>query len=394
MTTASTNNVSGRLSAGSNTALTFTPFPRKRKIFGRDPNSRISEDNSADGLSNSLSSRFPLVKTDFVRWCIKHFNDNCVKFLQNNDPESLISKEKEWRVLRNHYVKKSSREELATIDPSRIEEQIFLQKNSCPPSLLLFHPFEPHLIVAERESFSLWLCDNIQSNSPFIGGYNQSTPCLLGTFSNANTSSTRITSAQLVNPHDISILLLSCDDASVRAWKIHTLQQDNSPPQLVTAFQIFADMYPLAKASGTLIKWNQNSCHLIGAGEYKVIRIWDAEKESVLMDINSHAESSVTSLTSDGSNLICAGFQDGVIRVFDQRLSSSDAKILTFRDHNSAIVNSHLYADTAKHVNILSASTDGVVKFWDKRLPSAIKTISIPQGITAMDVHSEADVFA
>ncbi|XP_074601367.1 regulatory associated protein of MTOR complex 1 isoform X2 [Brevipalpus obovatus] len=389
---------SGRASTGSHSSHhlqypSVLTLSRKRKIFGREPNSKISEDNSTDE-SNQLSYRMPLVKTEFVTWCIKYFNDNCVKYLQNIDPESCSSKEKEWRMLRNYYARKAYKEESVVLDPSRIEEEIIIQKNSSIPSLMLFHPYEPHLIVAERESFSVWLWDNPQNNSPYYGGYPQPAPSLLGTFSNANTSRSSITSCQLVNPHDISILLLACDDGSVRAWKIHTLQQDNSPPQLVTAFQIFDDIVSLGKPSKTYIQWNQASCHLLGAGEHKVIRIWDAERESRVRDISTGAECSVTSLSSDGAYYVCAGFQDGTIRIFDKRSSPLESRILTFRDHSNRIVNTHLYPDNQKHVNVLSASVEGVVKFWDKRLTTAIKTLNVGQGIASMSVHPEDDVFA
>ncbi|XP_015791630.1 regulatory-associated protein of mTOR isoform X2 [Tetranychus urticae] len=403
----STNNfVHGRHSIGgtgypSHAQFTsfLTPYSRKRKIFGREPNIRISEDNSmtTDDQNNAsaITYRSPLVKTDFIGWCIKYFNDHCVKYLENSDPESASNAEKEWRLMRNFYVRRAAVDELSTTDPTRTVEQIFLQKNSSVPSLIQFHPYEPHLIIAERESFSVWTWDS-NSNNNFGYSSGHSTPGLLGTFSNANSYTSRITSSQLVNSHDITILLLACDDGNVKAWKIHSLQQDNSPPQLVTAFQILNELTrpPGSKGgSGTKIYWNQKSCHLIGAGDSKTIRIWDSEREAMLRDLPTGADCSVTSLSSDGA-IICAGCQDGTIRLFDERCSPNDTRILTFRDHSKWIVSAHLYPDNQKHVNVLSASTEGIVKFWDKRIPTAIKTINVAQGLTSMAVHPEADVFA
>ncbi|XP_053210164.1 regulatory-associated protein of mTOR-like isoform X3 [Panonychus citri] len=378
----------------------LTPYSRKRKIFGREPNIRISEDNTitSDDLNNTsaITYRSPLVKTDFIGWCIKFFNENCVKYLESSDPESASNEEKEWRLTRNYHVRRNAVDELSTTDPSRTEEQIFLQKNSSVPSLIQFHPYEPHLIVAERESFSVWTWDTSSNNNyGYNSGYNTSS-ALLGTFSNANSFKSRISSSQLVNSHDITILLLACDDGNVKAWKLHSLQQDNSPPQLVTAFQILDELTrsPGSKGgSGIRIHWNQESRHLIGAGDSKMIRIWDSEKEARLRDLPTGADCSVTSLSSDGS-IICAGCQDGTIRLFDERCSPNDTRILTFREHAKWVVNAHLYPDNQKHVNVLSASTEGIVKFWDKRSPSAIKTIAVSQGLTSMAIHPEADVFA
>lgn len=367
----------------------LTPYQRKRKIFGRGPN-KINEDSNHDEAAPI--PRAPLVKTDYIEWCIKNFSEYCMKFLESSDPESTSHHEREWRTIRNYHLKKEAKEELSKMDPCKINEQVFLEKHTSVPCLLKFHPYEPHLIVAEKESFSVWLWEN-QNNLTYNCGY--VAPHLLGTFSNLNSSSNRITSLQLVNPHDITTLMLACDDGSVRAWRIHNIQDINPPqPQLVTAFQIFSESSMSQKAAGTLIEWNQALCELYAAGDSKVIRIWDPEKEMKVGDIPTGVDCSITSLSTDGANLICAGCQFGNVRIYDKRVAHNDSRVLTFRDHCNWITNAYIYPENAKHFHVISGSLSGDVKFWDKRLSNAIKTINVSQGMTTMSVHPEADIFA
>ncbi|RWS30053.1 regulatory-associated protein of mTOR-like protein [Leptotrombidium deliense] len=367
----------------------LTPYSRKRKIFGREPSVVISEDGIVD---DGVSQRAPLVSTEFVAWSAKYFSEPVVPLTVDSDTESSAHHQREWRTIRNFYTRNTAKDELLRVDASRTEDQIFLQKNPNLPNLMMFHAYEPYVIVAERDSFSVWHWD-----SQNIFGYNSKfgTPALLGTYSNHNPSPTRISSMELINAHDETILMLACDDGSVRLWKIHSIQEEKYRPELVSAFVVFSDMQPSPKSSGTVTYWNQDHCQLIAGGDSKILRIWDSTKEMRVRDIVTGSDSCVTHISTDGNHLICAGCQDGSIRIFDQRVVNTDSRVITFREHNNWIVNAHLYADNEKHINVISGSIAGDVRFWDKRLPtSSVKTILVAQGMTAMSVHPEADVFA
>ncbi|RWS11751.1 Regulatory-associated protein of mTOR-like protein [Dinothrombium tinctorium] len=362
----------------------FTPYSRKRKIFGREPNVVITEDGTVE---DSTSPRSPLVSTDFVAWSAKYFSEPIVPLSIDSDTESSAHHEREWRTIRNVYMRNLAKEELCRLDASRIEEQIFLQKSPNQPLLTVFHPYDPHLIVAGRETFSFWLWD---AQTPIGYPSRLTPPTLLGVYGNLNSPPTKITSLELVNAHDETLLLLACDDGTVRVWNIHGIE--DGYPQLVTAFVIFNDL-PL-KSPGVVTHWNQETCQLIAGGDPKLLRIWDSTTEMRVRDIVTGCDSFVTHISTDGGHLICAGCQDGSIRIFDQRIVNTDCRVITFREHSSAIVNTYLFPDNEKHINVISGSCAGDVRFWDKRLTSSVKTINIAQGIDAMTVHPEADVFA
>lgn len=357
-------------------------FTRKRTLFGREPS--ITEDETID--DSSSASRSPLVSTAFVNWCAKHFCVPVLK-LKVEDHESDSYKQKEWRTLRNNEIRTTAKSALRMIDPSRVDDRIFQQRNVNVPRLLTFHPYDPHLIVSEKNSFSVWSWDNPVDYRIVSSPY----PALLGCHMNhSSTSNSRISSAHLVNPHDLSLLMIGSDDGSIKVWKDYNVEK--SHPKLVTAFQVFGDTVVTKK--DIISHWEQESCQLFAAGEPRVIRIWDSCRELKVQDMNTGADCSITSLSSDDEHLVCAGCQDGSIRIFDKRLNSNECRVLTFREHTRKIVKAHIFPGHEKHVSVISGSEDGDVRFWDKRILSSVKHMKIGNDLTSMDVHSDADVFA
>ena len=359
----------------------FTPYTRKRTIFGREPS--ISEEDRQSVEEPSQSTRPPIVTTEFVDWCAKYFCN--VSYSSNSsDTESEAYQQREWRISRNLKLKDSVQDEVKRIgDASRIEERLFQQRNTNSPLKTAFHPYESQLYVAEKDTYSVWGLDSSLSDR-----YNSGYPTLLSNNSNLNSIGSRITSMQLINPHDNSLLMLGSDDGAVKVWSAC----DRAKPKLVTAFHIFSEMQPNIKNTGLLLHWNQESCQLAAGGEPKAIKIWDARSERKTQEININVDGGITALCGDEMHLICAGCKDGTVRVFDKRIHES--KIMTFREHGSNIVHAHIFSENDKHVSVISGSSNGEIRFWDKRILSSIKNMQISQTLTAMSVHSAADVFA
>lgn len=371
----------------------ITPYSRKRYIFGREPSvSEKSQDGNADDISNC--QREPLISTSFVEWCTKHFSQpyaSSISYPDEIDPESCSHYEKEWRTTRNRMIEEKAKKELTTVDPNHIDEQVFVQKNPHFPQHLAFHPYENQLIVGEKETFSVWSFDWQQNH--YTSHNNYLSPVLFGTHSNLNPSSTRITDIKLLNTHDLTQLMTGCDDGSVRVWRNFMSADKSEKPKLVTAFYIFNDMQNSTK-NGVILSWNQFEHKLIASGETRVIRLWDANKEMKIRDLNTGADSCVTSISTDDSHLICVGCSDGSVRVFDDRLMPHDSRVHTFYDHKGWIVNAHMYPHEDRFL-IISGSLTGDIKWFDKRNAThPIKSISTGLGMTSMAVHSEANVFA
>ena len=118
-------------------------------------------------------------------------------------------------------------------------------------------------------------------------------------------------------------------------------------------------------------------------------------------DIVTSADSSVTSLHcdvsgggADGGHLLVAGFGDGTVRVFDRRMASSDASVLTFREHATCIVAARL-REGSGGLKVVSAEAGGKVKVWSCAAPEqSRRNVEIKCPLTSAAVHEHCDVFA
>ena len=447
------------VSEGPATSLTSTPTPStgivcRRKTTSNN-NVNLSSNNilaqdSQDNESTTSSTRGNcIVSTHFVSWCIKQFVSKSCR-LDAWDPESSDHQKKEMAFSHQIRVSEMAKDELSRVDSTRIEEQMFLQKHQKTPRFMQIHPFEPHLFIAERDSFTVLSWEGLKpqekatsSSSSFPPGIiitqsknrvNHSSSSTATASSSINASSTSIgqslfpvvsstiTGMELLNVNNMSTLLsLAADDGSVRIWSIDSRlcetdsRTNRIKPKLISAFYVFKDSNSQdrslinAFASSrdtsasvtpfkTVICWEQeSSCFIAGSNTNRHIKIWDSNQEKVVRVIRTDSDAGVNTISSDGHDVICAGFMDGTVRCIDRREgpSSSDKPFVRiFREHKSPIVNAHLFSQDISHLSVLSASADGEVKFWDKRLSSSIKTMSLGQDLSTMTVHPETDVFA
>jgi len=76
--------------------------------------------------------------------------------------------------------------------PVRLDDELFINKNVQPPCAIKFHPYEPHLAVADKTGVSIW---------------NYEAGAKLSHFNNGNPKTSRITSLDILNEHDLSLLL-------------------------------------------------------------------------------------------------------------------------------------------------------------------------------------------
>lgn len=74
------------------------------------------------------------------------------------------------------------------------------------------------------------------------------------------------------------------------------------------------------------MEWQQSSTSLYFSGASKYIRLYDLNKESKVIDMQTGSDGVVTSLCCDmlTQSRIVASFSDGSVRVFDRRLPPHD----------------------------------------------------------------------
>lgn len=112
-------------------------------------------------------------------------------------------------------------------------------------------------------------------------------------------------------------------------------------------------------------------------------------------DIPARSGSCITSLTSDqvAGNIFVAGFGDGAVRVFDQRLKPTTSMVKVWREHKQWITNVHMQRGGLRE--LISASRNGEIRLWDLRMDDPLSTIyATKDTLRTLSVHEHAPVFS
>lgn len=142
-----------------------------------------------------------------------------------------------------------------------------------------------------------------------------------------------------------------------------------------------------------VVDWEQETGLLMSSGDVRIVRIWDTDREMKVQDIPTGADSCVTSLACDSQrSLIVAGLGDGSVRVYDRRMALSECRVMTFREHTAWVVKACLQKRPEGH--IVSVSVNGDVRFFDPRMPESVSVLQIVKGLTALDIHPQANLIA
>ncbi|XP_035381498.1 regulatory-associated protein of mTOR isoform X3 [Electrophorus electricus] len=384
-------------------------FSRTRKMFDKGPDQMAEDGDEATAHRNFISVA---LQTGLCDWSAKYFAQPVMKIPEEHDLESQVRKEREWRFLRNAGVRRHS-QRITQRGIARLDDQIFINRNPGVPSVVKFHPFNPCIAVADKDSICFWDWEKGER---------------LDYFYNGNPRYTRITAMEYLNGHDCSLLLTATDDGALRIWKNFADQRN---PEMVTAWQGLSDMLPTTRVAGKafrncstsrdsrenhgcsglarrvsiyldrskqggagmVVDWEQETGLLMTSGDVRVIRIWDTEREMKVQDIPTGADSCVTSLSCDPQrSLVVAGLGDGSVRVYDRRMAPNECRVMTYREHGAWVVKAHVQRET--NGEIVSVSVNGDVRFFEARTPDSVNVLQTVKGLTALDIHPQANLFA
>lgn len=130
-------------------------------------------------------------------------------------------------------------------------------------------------------------------------------------------------------------------DGIVRLYRNYDPLAVQGPVQMVSAFRGLNEVVQMKRGSGLITDWKQTGGTLLVGGDSRIIRVWDAHTETQVVDLDTNAESPVTSMMSDygSSSTFVAGFADGNVKVFDRRLEEEDAVVRTYTEHGSWVQN-------------------------------------------------------
>ncbi|KAK7086926.1 hypothetical protein SK128_000698 [Halocaridina rubra] len=371
-----------------------TPINKPLFIAGESPPSTIDVSTPTRSRSrNHLNSHCdevdnsymkPLVRTEFVEWSAKTFilprQKSTEELSSPSSPlHSFTDRCSSTRLL-------AESEERRNVGTNKLDDQVFVHRNPSPPAVLLFHPTEPLLTVADKSNIMIW---DVEQNSR------------ISHWSNSNCGSSCITSLAVLNPGTSATYVASgCDDGSVRVWKdvfqsSHQSTQDQ--PSLVTAFQATTDINPATRGTGLLLSWEQDSKTLVLGGDSRTVRLWDlqAERRTVELPTGGESKTFVSAIHSHQAGpWIVAGFSDGYLRVLDRRLASNRAVVRQWREHPSWVISTHLLNASQATTKIISGVVSGEVRLWDMRQSNSVQVCAPTQEMTAMATHANAHLFA
>ncbi|KZF19270.1 WD-repeat protein Mip1 [Xylona heveae TC161] len=314
----------------------------------------------------------------FLEWSIEYFREPQMKPSEADEPGSVDYNQRLWRRTRNERIIAMTQPQKEQAATSRWSQPSGFLNNGNQPSKLCFHQFEDHLVVTDdRDSVCIWDWQQQQR---------------LSRFSNGNPSGSKITDVRFINEDDQALLMTGSSDGVIKVFRNYEEQQK---AEVVTAFRALTDLVPSNKNAGLVFDWQQGQGKILVAGDVKVIRVWNAATEICTNDIPARSGSCVTSLTSDqvAGNVFIAGFGDGAVRVYDQRLRPAEAMVKVWRDHKQWITNVHMQRGGMRE--LISGSRNGDVKLWDIRMDAPLRTIKTTNDVLrSLSVHEHAPVFA
>jgi len=343
---------------------------------------------------------------------------------------------------------------VANLPPSvtKFEEKILLTINhAVMTSLVMFHAYQDILAVSDESSVSIWSLANasrimdVKNRHTVERGPERDMVRKIHTVetSFAPLAEPRITAMTWINESYNSLLLLGSDDGVVKVWKdtslsdpqeafgtpkrplshgsSHSIKEGNSKlsqassVELATAFAALPDIAETSRGSGLLLSWHQSTGTLIAGGNSSTVRIWDLGKEQCVRVFDTGCRTCLTALAttvggaapgpmsypsgdstgasgSGSQSWTFAGFADGSIAVFDERVQSNGGRVHQARDHSAWVVSAHMRPDAHE---VITSSVRGSVKFWDIRALRTYKTLDVQKSaLTSMSVHNCAPVIA
>lgn len=325
------------------------------------------------------------LKSNFFTWSSSYFREPQMRPSETDEPGSLDYNERLWRRNRNDKI-------IASTQP--LKDAAGSQPWSSPfkafgigaaPHKMVFHQFENHIVTSDdRDSIAVWDWEKAQQ---------------ICRFSNNNPPGSKVTELRFINEDDQAMLMTGSSDGVIKIFKNY---DDSKTVELASSFRALSDLVVSDQQNaGLVFDWQQGQGRVLVAGDDRTIRVWQAGHELCISDINARSGSPVTSLTSDQveGHVFVAGFGNGSIRAYDQRLAPREAMVMDWvdkkTDHTSWIVGVHLQRGGMRE--LISGESSGGVRLWDLRMRKAVSSIEGRRkfmSLRTLAVHEHAPVFA
>ncbi|KAI9805343.1 MAG: hypothetical protein M1833_005796 [Piccolia ochrophora] len=317
------------------------------------------------------------LKSRFLEWSIEYFREPQMKPTEADEPGSTDYNQRLWRRTRNEKIMSMTQPQKEYAASNKWDNASGFFNNGTQPMKMIFHQFEDHLAVADdRDTVCIWDWEH-QGR--------------LSRFSNGNPKGSKINEMKFINEDDQALLMIGSSDGVLKVFRNY----ETDKTELVAAWRALTDLVHSNFNAGLVFDWQQGQGRALVAGDVKVIRVWNIATELCTNDIPARSGSCITSLTSDqvAGDVFAAGFGDGAVRVYDQRLPPREAMVRVWKDHKQWITNIHMQRGGLRE--LVSGSRNGEVKLWDIRMSLPLQTINATKDtLRSLSVHEHAPVFA
>ncbi|KAK6439053.1 Target of rapamycin complex 1 subunit kog1 [Oleoguttula sp. CCFEE 5521] len=325
------------------------------------------------------------IKSVFFTWSASYFREPQMRPSEEDEPGSLDYNERLWRRNRNDKIIASTQPLKEAAGSQRWDKPDGYFGIGAAPMKMVFHQFENHLVTSDaRDSIAVWDWKEQKQ---------------INRFNNCNPARSRVTELRFINEDDQAMLMTGSSDGVIKIFR-HYDKKDKV--ELASSFRALSDLVTSdSKDAGLVFDWQQGQGRILVAGDDRVIRVWQAGHELCIADIPARSGSCITSLTSDQveGNVFVAGFGNGSVRAYDQRLAQRDSMVMGWvdrsRDHRSWVVGVHLQRGGTRE--LISAESNGGIRLWDLRSPLSLASIPSPPGrprhLRTLSVHEHAPVF-
>ncbi|KAJ3021340.1 hypothetical protein HKX48_008735 [Thoreauomyces humboldtii] len=347
-----------------------------------------SNGTTASGLSDKASATkkkqgvMADIDTEvFFEWSCTFFAEPQMQTPSVDDPGSVRFIEREWRRERNCEL---SAKKLVTplyLGTETLQEHGRLTFQGALASKIAFHSYENHLATSEGHHE--------------IRIYDAAEQTQLQCFDNGNPAGSRITFLRFINETDLTLVAAGSDDGVIQLYSKHAEQ---GHIKRISAWRALPELAATPNGPGLVADWHQATGLFMCAGESRVIRIWDANKETCVQIMPTKSLKAVTCVTTDraSGDMVFAGFADGTVQVYDRREPLATSVVRTYKEHKDRILAVRQVGTGVQDAPVVSGSVAGDVRVWDLRASESVRKLDLSPGrpISAFDVHPAAPLFA
>lgn len=325
-------------------------------------------------------------ESGFFEYSCEYFQEPQMSKNEIDEPGLQEYVKRLWRRNRNEHIITETQAQKKLAVRGDWNRKVTVLNNKSQPKLMRFAQFEKLLCATdEKDTILVWDWDR---------------NTVVQRFSNGNPFGTKITDLKYLNEDDIPLLLTGSSDGVIKIYKYF---ESDRPVENITSWRALTDLLLTSKSSGLISEWQQSRGSLLVTGDVKIIRVWDAPRELCLLDIPARSSSLITSLTSDqvAGNIFIAGFDDGLMRVYDRRLDARESMVKAWQPSRNpadgswgrgSIRNVHMQRGGFRE--LVSTSADGYVNLWDIRHDEPVLTFNnTPEKtIRCLDTHEHAPI--